>query len=438
MAKEEKPIEYQGRVRDTKRVAQRLDLNYLKGPALLGILRRRITWAMVAVAALAAVPLVLGVGGSKKALLSGPVSSAHAIFEDRCEQCHTQAFGSVPDRACETCHDGPAHPAKAADTARPNSSPPCAQCHQEHRGVPELARVNNRNCTACHANLSEHASGVKLAAREISAFRPGKHPEFAPRSQADARPLHLNHAIHMPSKATNVRGIQLPMQCGDCHATDRNSPTGELVPVTFEKNCRTCHARELEFDVYEVLGGRSAPSPHTKDPRTIHDFILNTYRQAVAADPNIIRRPLGNDLAASPSAAAWLDRVTGDSERFLFQRKCNYCHEYAGIDQGFPVVKKVNRIQGRYVEAKPEGENWLQRGEFSHRAHRAVECESCHQAARASTRTADILIPAMKNCLPCHGDSKAGLDRCSECHLYHNRSLEKERRRPAGEVFPGR
>ena len=38
MAKEEKPLEYQRRIRDTKGVAQRLDLNYLKRP---GAARRR-------------------------------------------------------------------------------------------------------------------------------------------------------------------------------------------------------------------------------------------------------------------------------------------------------------------------------------------------------------------------------------------------------------
>jgi hypothetical protein len=98
-------------------------------------------------------------------------------------------------------------------------------------------------------------------------------------------------------------------------------------------------------------------------------------------------------------------------------------------------VKPVNRIAGRYVETKPEGEPWFARAEFAHRPHRAVECESCHAAARASTKTADVLIPAMKSCLPCHGKSEAGLDRCSECHLYHNRTLEKDReRRPTEEL----
>jgi predicted CXXCH cytochrome family protein len=77
------------------------------------------------------------------------------------------------------------------------------------------------------------------------------------------------------------------------------------------------------------------------------------------------------------------------------------------------------------VEDAVEGAPWLTHGEFAHRPHRGVECESCHAQARASTKTADVLIPAMKACTGCHGNSGTHLDRCATCHLYHNRSLEK-------------
>src|SRR5438034_277455 len=104
MGKEDRPLEYLGRLRDTKGVAQRLDLDYLKRPALLALLRKRLTWVLIAVAAVACVPLVLGVGGSRRMVSSGPLSDAHALFEKRCEVCHTQAFGAVPDKACQQCH----------------------------------------------------------------------------------------------------------------------------------------------------------------------------------------------------------------------------------------------------------------------------------------------------------------------------------------------
>jgi hypothetical protein len=125
---------------------------------------------------------------------------------------------------------------------------------------------------------------------------------------------------------------------------------------------------------------------------------------------------VGNDVAPQPNAAAWLERVIRDADWYLFNRKCGYCHE------GDPAVNKAAPVAGRH----PEGAPWLPHTRFEHRGHRALTCESCHTAARASTRTADVLVPAMKTCLPCHGRSDVDLDRCSVCHLYHDRKLEKD------------
>src|SRR4051812_5067792 len=134
MAKEEKPLEYQRRIRDTKGVAQRLDLGYLRRPALLLLFRQRVTWVAVAIAAVACVPLVLGVGGTRRMVENGPLSDAHTMFEKKCEVCHAQSFAGVPDQACGLCHDGAAHPAKSIDTAHPIAAVRCADCHLEHRG----------------------------------------------------------------------------------------------------------------------------------------------------------------------------------------------------------------------------------------------------------------------------------------------------------------
>uniref|UniRef100_Q01YJ1 Uncharacterized protein n=1 Tax=Solibacter usitatus (strain Ellin6076) TaxID=234267 RepID=Q01YJ1_SOLUE len=421
MAKEEnKPLEYQRRLRDTKGVAQRLDLSYLKRPALLALLRKRLAWVLVALAVLASIPLLLGIGGARRVVANGPLSEAHALLEKRCEVCHQETFGGVSDKACVQCHDGAAHPAKLVDTGHATAQLRCVQCHSEHRGKIRLAALSSGNCTSCHADIAAHSTGATV--KNVTAFRQDKHPEFRATTLPDTRPIKLNHAAHMPAVPKTVRGMKLPMKCIDCHVPDRNSPTNQLLPVTFEQNCKNCHSRELEFDVHQVLGA-SIPAPHAKDATAIREFIVATYRKKLAEDPGVVRRPLGNDLTAQPSAAAWLDRVVRDSEQYLFGRKCGYCHQTGGDGQ----VQKVNRIAGRYVETKPEGAAWLERGEFSHRSHRAVECESCHTQARTSSRTGDVLIPAMKSCVQCHGESGTTLDECAACHLYHNRNLEKER-----------
>src|SRR5262249_17157672 len=157
------------------------------------------------------IPLVLGVGGTRRMVESGPLSEAHAMFESKCEVCHAQAFGGVPDRACASCHDGAPHPAKAIDTARITPRVPSPECHGEHRGTVRLAAVADGNCTRCHSDLASHASGVKLRNTRTTEFGPGSHPEFS--VSPDNRPLRLNHAIHMPAQARVLRGMKLPMQC---------------------------------------------------------------------------------------------------------------------------------------------------------------------------------------------------------------------------------
>ena len=418
MSKEDKPLEYQRRIRDTKGVAQRLDLGYLNRTALLALVRKRLVWALLAAALALSAPLVLGIGGSRKTLENGSLSDAHAQFEKRCEVCHTQAFGGVPDKACTHCHEGAAHPAKAIDKAHITTQARCAECHMEHRGKVRLQAVASANCTACHANLGAHATGVAIKGKAVTAFRAGAHPEFSTIGMQDARPIKLNHAAHMPAEPKTIRGMKLPMQCVDCHKMDPRTPDGRMLAVTFEADCKSCHARELEFDVDHVLGNRPVPAPHAKDARAIREFIWNAFEGALKADPSLVRRPVGNDLAVQPTAAAWMNRVVNDSVGYLFGRKCVYCHQTSGNGE----VAKVNRLSGRFVEGEPEGEPWFARGEFAHRSHRAVKCEDCHTQAKASRKTEDVLIPAMKTCTPCHGESGTSLDDCAKCHQYHRRS----------------
>ncbi len=444
MAKEEKPLEYQRRIRDTKGVAQRLDLGYLKRTPFLLLLRKQTTWILLGLAALVSVPLMLGLGGSRRALSPGPLSSSHAAFEGRCEVCHASAFARVKDTSCEGCHDGAAHPSVVRDTGEANFTVACAECHSEHKGQAQLSQVVNGNCTRCHADLAKNASGLTIKSHEISAFREKRHPEFSTATMADERPFQLNHKKHMEAEAAKFPRMRLPMKCDDCHGTDRTSLTGDLIPVTFEANCKSCHKRELQFDRYGILGDMAQESPHTRIQQTIRDFIDKSYNDALASMGSLTVPQIGADAKVinSPQDPAF-EKLKSESYEFLFDKKCPYCHQMESQYE----VKKVDPrppesltapvqaplgIKGRY----PTGALWFERSEFSHRAHREVECESCHTKAKASEKTSDVLIPEMKTCLPCHGESRANLDRCSECHLYHNRTLEREHeRRPTEKII---
>jgi hypothetical protein len=156
----------------------------------------------------------------------------------------------------------------------------------------------------------------------------------------------------------------------------------------------------------------------------------------LARNPLILQQPIGRGSQTAPNGEVWLATVVEQSEKFLFERKCRYCHEYEGIEGGYPVVKAVNEVRGQYAPEQRTGQPWLDHAAFSHRAHRAVECVSCHRDAAASKLTSDVLIAKMPDCLPCHGSTVTRLDRCSTCHLYHDKSQENDRdRRPIEELI---
>lgn len=63
----------------------------------------------------------------------------------------------------------------------------------------------------------------------------------------------------------------------------------------------------------------------------------------------------------------------------------------------------------------------------SHPAHRDLPCTRCHENAATSRRSADLLVPAERSCLPCHArDTRAPEGttppqaRCATCHDQRN------------------
>lgn len=433
MAKEEKPIPYERRVLDTKGLAQRLDLNYLRRSHWFRTTRRRLAFLLPLLAVAAVTPFVLGVGTSKTVFTSGPMTRAHRIIENECQNCHTGSFTTVKDPDCKSCHDGPVHHSNQVFTPR------CVDCHVEHRGNYLLAEVADANCTRCHLDLNRAGVNLRLPsdALVVKKFAEGKHPAFTAESRRDDRPIKLNHAVHMPEKGKTIRGMHLPMKCLDCHQFAPRASNFDLVPMSFTKDCASCHARELEFDIFGVLGAGQKPAPHSREDVTaIRDFVYDAYRQALQRDPNLWRKPLREYQAAAPSPAAWVETAATQSLTFVFEKKCVYCHELEGRNGIYPVIRRIHQMTGQYIKDRPEGIPWFAHAEFSHRTHRMLDCNSCHQQAKVSTKTSDVLIPKMASCLPCHGSSGTALDNCAQCHLYHDKTREEDReRRTMQQVF---
>ena len=429
------------RQRTTKTVAKRHDLNYFKRMSRV----RAWQWWLAAAALVVAVlwfgTTTLVRGGTL--LSAGPMSSSHAVFGERCELCHipvveatkwTPALGMrrhVPDSACLRCHL--AEPHHLMESVQ---HPKCSSCHEEHVGATHLAATKDSGCTQCHAHL-EMRSGVATVAREVSSF--GKnHPEFRPlrtateSQRAAATALVFNHAEHMKAGLKGPHG-PVALACSSCHSATlaANGRQGDgMQPVDFEKSCRSCHS--LEFDRH-----LTAQVPH-RPPAEVNAFVIASLTQFARSHPDVVaseirawpqQKPLPGMMAmkAPQTEQQWIQVSVMRAEVILWRERCGLCHK---SESGLPTADGLPQYQAVTQPAK-----WMPGAVFSHPAHGAVACESCHAKALTAAGEHEILMPTIATCRSCHdgrsspqgpalasGHAESG---CFLCHVYHGPEVAK-------------
>ena len=397
------------------------------------------------------------IAGDSVPYSSGPLSPSHAVFGKNCEACHeskTNLFGRasfqrhVTDNACLGCHDAPGHQANAL------FNPGCSSCHVEHKGA-DLVHGSDGDCATCHGNLKTR-DGVLKYASQVSSFT-SAHPEFsAVRRSQDPGAIKLNHEVHLRPDLKGPNGTTVQLHCENCHraVADSNgpwkfadaearssigqvsSPSAELVdlresvnpaqgrsymaPIKFANHCAACH--DLHFDprIDEAV-------PHGKKTEELHALLQATYRRYLAAHPGAWREasprlwliPGQQELRVAKSPDDWLQIQTAQAETLLWRKTCKLCHTLEfGSAASLPEIKRAN------LPAR-----WLPHSTFSHYAHQAIACDSCHSTARHSKETSDVLIPGIATCRKCHNasTSQIGQDRsgCYLCHQYHDWKARK-------------
>jgi hypothetical protein len=426
--------------------------------------------------------------GGRLAFARGPVAAVHATWEDNCTACHepfqpihgrtwlalVPGHRATMDAKCQTCHAGPVHSAKASPELA------CADCHKDHRGRDAaLARLDDRACTQCHADLAAHVKERSPAFGNVSRFGPKTHPPFkALRDDPNRGKLAFSHAVHMAAgMATKETGdpewtlAKIPAEyrdryrngtqgdnervqlaCSSCHRLDpgdglRKPSNGfplaagaTMLPVTYESDCKACHPLTVNSGSPDARPQSLVTIPHGLQPDQVRDFLWGAlagrYAAQKPAPSEAGRRPMpGKGMTEQERKAReaiaghvgelegflYRDRV-GRAERAVFQGKqtCGECHG-PDLPQGRPA--------GRIDPDVPVV--WFQHAVFNHAAHRAVDCEACHAAARESTKSPDVrLIPGMETCQRCHAPSGkvdgkpqggARFD-CTVCHRYHHGS----------------
>jgi len=452
------------RVRTTKNLAKRMDLQYFRQAHPLRSWR---LWLSILVPVIAIGWFALARANSQRVYSSGPLSAAHAVLGKNCNVCHATTLGffhkQVGDDACLKCHDAPAH---HADKVAFKVS--CGACHIEHQDSPRLASTQNAGCTECHANLTT-SSGTPQYVRMVKDFDK-EHPEFAPLRPGahDPGQIKLNHYAHLkPNLAGPAHPVQ--MDCQDCHrlvgttgswpyampqpasqamAQPASQPQPVVAPanldlkharsqdymqsILYATQCAACHVKDLQFDKRF-----DQAAPHDK-PDVVQTFLIQKYSEYFASHPRALsevvapERILPNTvklpLPVPRNRQEWMDQQIMLADILLFNKGCKLCHvmvaanpaegDGSGTKAPLPVVAKSSIPQ-----------RWFAHAEFNHDSHRLLTCTACHSRTPDSRQTADILLPGIASCRSCHEDGGARHDaasgRCSECHSYHDWSKEK-------------
>lgn len=353
----------------------------------------------------------------------GPVSLAHTFIGPDCWHCHQgesgggRSYGVVSNQACLRCHDGSVH----HENQITEDVPRCANCHREHQGRSQLSQVRDIACTGCHSKLTTSSGPSTDYHRRVVDFP--SHPEFAvlERRTRDAAAIWFNHAVHLkPEGLLGHKGERIQLECSACHQPDAGRRY--MKPVTYHAHCSDCHSNALAFDS-EPLLNRIAPH---REPEMVLGVVRERYTQFIQQFPEILsneaakipKRPIPGRPVREPVTEvqwSWVNQRLRRAERVLFEGGggCRYCHSIAEAKDKWQVVS--TNIPDR----------WLRHSTFRHDSHRMMSCTECH-AARTSTKTSDVLLPSVNSCKNCHHSQGGARNTCVECHLYHDRTKERD------------
>jgi len=403
---------------------------------------------------------------------TGPLSKAHAFLEKDCKACHQQAFVSVRDSACLSCHQAggdaaataridarvtregsPFLPLLVADHARHDqlihAMPPpptirgkvvsifqtamnhpsdrCASCHREHTtappdrsvpatadivrpGKPALVVVND--CAACHSRLKMRLPSTGL----IDTPDWNRHPEF--------RPL-INVGFDGPQpKAERISLATPQMEANGLTFSHRQhmSATGGVARQAMvlgaargygaALTCQSCHRPE---------GGGFKPMEMERDCGACHSLAFAQVGGSLQTLRHHDMRNVAGVLRGSlvPADAPKVNPAVL-RQALAPGGLCVDCH----------TVRPSAGPLGHEVAPVRLSDRVLPWGDFNHAvpAHNgigkaAAVCADCHKA-QTSDRSQDLLIQGIATCKACHGKTEhdtvaAASGQCSECHSYH-------------------
>ena len=432
-----------------------LEMDYYQRPRALKRWKR---WFMLIIVLVCVGGVVAAIftPQAKKLYQAGPVSPAHAMFNEDCSVCHQQSFqtakrlvnwskdiSAVPDQACSRCHEGPPHNTLLLEEQR------CANCHREHQGRRMLSEVPDSHCLDCHNDLKANRKGDSECLFENVTGFPDGHPEFAlwRNKVADPGRLKFNHHAHLKGDGVLMPdGKTKKLDCIKCHQWDQAGRY--MKPINYEKHCSECHplAIQLAGDFNDpklrelAVQFNKQPAPHEAPEKVrgllrdrLLSFIQNNPIVGKEAD-NLRRLPKPRrSLPATDMEWNWAKNQLREMELRLFAEGqlentqkvlfhnaggCRFCHN----EESRTPAKVGDPGPTPKYELPNLPDRWLTHAKFSHQSHRMLNCKECHDA-EPSKKTSDVILPKIDNCKQCHNPSVGAFNSCMECHTYHKHSL---------------
>lgn len=339
----------------------------------------------------------------------GPLATAHANLESRCDACHVAFNRSAQNRSCVACHA-----TVGADVAARTGF------HGRDR------RASAQSCASCHSDHQGRAAAM-----------------------VEFNPQRFDHAL----TDYPLRGAHVRVTCAQCHAAGRKFRQAPSA-------CVECHRAEEPHR--GRLGVRCA-SCHTDENWTQIRFDhsdtqfpltgAHVRTRCVACHAN-------ERYDGTPTACIGCHRED-DHHRGSLGENCGECHSTAGwatqqfdhARTGFPLRGKHGRIACAACHVQPAGQVRLpmecvacHRADDSHRGRNGPNCQECHSetdwrqtrfdharqtrfplrggharltCAQCHTQPAREVRLAM-TCISCHrsDDAHAGQQgsQCEQCH----------------------
>ena len=377
----------------------------------------------------------------------------------KCGTCHIEHTGSMmlanaSDKTCATCHADlksshyasniqsftEGHPQFAPLRPGYQDDQKIKFNHQAHlqRDLKGPQGKVTLNCADCHIAhpLHAHPHAVEIRSNAAVARSPS---------------LDLNSPVTNP--AFSSAPGQDSAHPDPLHPTDNRA---YMTATAYAESCHDCHTLKFDKHITEE-------APHAS-PEEVRKFIREKIQAYAAQNPHVVASEIRNwsdePIAKVPqyrpmppphNPQEWVAVRSRQAERRLWYQSCNLCHVMK-IPDDSPTVVAASLRSVQYdtltvhnmtlatlpqdsltlptVAPTKEKSRWFTDAVFSHQAHIAVSCESCHARTRISNQGADILLPGIASCQKCHdgrsspqgpaltsGHTESG---CFLCHQYHD------------------